>query len=113
MPIEPGNQEALVTLLLALTDQFRDERPARTTAPRDVLAGWPHDYDRAYYAGIVCERRAKAQLPGPGAPAVGVTTGCCEAMDLFERAEALGRRATTTHACAGTRACGSSSAIRS
>jgi tetratricopeptide (TPR) repeat protein len=65
--VEPENQKALVTLLLALTDQFaeaaRSMEKARELLPR--LAG---EYEQAYYAGIICERRARAVLAkqGPG-----------------------------------------------
>ncbi len=55
-------------LLLALTDQF-DEAAGAHKAARDVLVGLTSDYDRAYYAGIIAERRAKAQFARAGAAA--------------------------------------------
>ena len=48
------------------------------------------EYDRAYYSGIICERRAKAQLRhgGPGTSAYAYHE-LREAMESFERAEAI------------------------
>jgi hypothetical protein len=64
--IEPSNQTALVTLLLAITDQFDLQLSQRRA--RDVLTLMSGDYERAYYAGIISERSARARvrqrLPG-------------------------------------------------
>jgi hypothetical protein len=60
---EPDNQEALKTLLLALTDQFGKEASPLTVAEAGkIVARLRDEYDRAYYTGIMFERRAKAQL---------------------------------------------------
>ena len=69
--IDPDNQEALVTFVLALTDQFPDGPHARAAAEAEkALARIRDDYKRAYYSGIVRERRGKAVLrsdrPGSG-----------------------------------------------
>jgi hypothetical protein len=56
------NQAALVTLLLALTDQFGHGYTMGEAQPKDVIARLTSPYDRAYYTGIVAERRAKAVL---------------------------------------------------
>ena len=61
LQIESENQEALVMLLLALTDQFRDETSSsRNAAARvaDLLPRLTDEYDRLYYSGLVRERRA-------------------------------------------------------
>src|SRR5207244_13124460 len=68
---DPQNQQALILLLLALTDQFgASQAVARASA---LLPRLTDDYHRAYYQGIVYERQARAQLqrtaPGGGAPA--------------------------------------------
>ena len=65
LPSIPENQAARITLLLALTDQFHEASGAHHGA-RDVLAGLTSEYDRAYYAGIIAERRAKAQFARAG-----------------------------------------------
>jgi hypothetical protein len=57
---------------------------------REVLPRLRDEYKRAYYAGIICERRAKAQRrqakPGSGAMAY---ESFREAMDWYEKAEAM------------------------
>lgn len=90
LAIDPGNQDALVTLLLALTDQFDTEAAAAAvTEARAVVPRLTDPYARAYYAGIVSERRAKASLrhvPGHGPHAYAWLR---EAMQSYEQAEAL------------------------
>jgi hypothetical protein len=88
--IEPENQEALVTLLLALTDRFGKGYAVGITQAQEVLSHLHDPYERVYYAGIVSERRAKAQLqqghPGSGHDAYELLR---EAMTWYEKAEAL------------------------
>ncbi len=89
--IDAGHQEALVTYVLALTDQFPDGPHARAAAEADkALARITDDYKRAYYTGIVRERRGKAVLrsdrPGSGRSA---QEWLREAMTYYERAEAI------------------------
>lgn len=64
LEIDPRNQSALVTLLLAITDQFPDDLTDAVRRARAVLPRLHDSYERAYYAGIILERRAKAQLRG-------------------------------------------------
>ena len=59
---DPNNQKGLVTLLLALTDQFAPEFGGYLDEPRKLLPQLEDDYERAYYEGIVLERWGKAQL---------------------------------------------------
>ena len=61
---DPDNQDALVILLLALTDRFGRGYSVGTCDPREVLARLHDPYQRAYYGGIIHERRAKARLHG-------------------------------------------------
>jgi len=65
LEIEPRNQAAQITLILALTDQIGSHPHAfdDATAVADRLES---AYDRAYYAGIAWERRAKARHGGGG-----------------------------------------------
>jgi hypothetical protein len=89
LAIDATNQAARITLLLALTDQFGDV-PAAYQRAREALSALHSQYDRAYYAGIIAERRAKAQLARGGAgSSVGVYDWLAEAMRHFEEAEAL------------------------
>lgn len=93
LQIDPSNQEALVMLVLALTDQFRDETAAaRNAAARaeELLPRLSDAYDRAYYAGIIRERRAKAVLQRDRFAATATAAEWLgEAMQFFERAEAI------------------------
>src|SRR5215467_11304782 len=60
LQIEPGNQDAIVTLALALTDQFPQHASAGLASRATEQVGRLSDpYEREYYAGIVHERRAK------------------------------------------------------
>jgi hypothetical protein len=89
LAVDPGNQPARIMLLLALTDQFDAGAGAHQSA-RELLAGLTSEYDRAYYSGIIAERRAKAQFVRAGAATgAGVYEWLVEAMEHFERAEAL------------------------
>src|SRR6185503_18127748 len=60
--IDPENQQALVTLLLALTDRFEKGYAVGVMHAREVLPRLHDPYERAYYAGIICERQAKSHL---------------------------------------------------
>ena len=88
--IEPENQEALVILLLALTDRFSKGYALGATQAQEVAARLTDEYQRLYYAAIINERRGKALLnrgvPGSGYDAY---EWLREAMHLYEQAEAL------------------------
>jgi hypothetical protein len=60
--VDPQNQQALITLLLALTDQFRTDNAEIVRQANEVLGRLKGEYDRRYYAGIICERRGLAAL---------------------------------------------------
>jgi hypothetical protein len=88
--VEPDNEEALVLLLLSLTDQFDREPGVDVAQARAVLERLKDPYDRAYYAGVICERRAGAQLSRRVPGAVGIAyQGFKEAMEWYEKAEAI------------------------
>jgi len=88
LTVDPGNQQALVTLLLAITDQFPEGPTEGVRRAREVLPRLGDEYKRAYYAGIICERCAKA-LMRPGAPGLGEKAyhWLREAMGWYEKAE--------------------------
>ena len=88
LAVEPGNHQAQVVLLLALTDQLSEE-PAVASWAQQVARGLRDEYDRLYYAGIIAERSAKAHLRRGGVSPDGVYDWLIEAMDCYERAEAL------------------------
>ena len=86
--IDPANQEALVTLLLAQTDQFDSRLAQAFAAAQKTLERLPDSYQRDYYGGLICERRANAQLErgGPGSGPIAYDW-YRKAMDLYEAAE--------------------------
>lgn len=86
---DPGNQEALVTLLLALTEQFEEEAASAVTDASAYAQQLRDEYERDYYSGIIWERRAKARLRR-GVPDAGSRAyeWLREAMACYERAEA-------------------------
>jgi hypothetical protein len=90
LEVDPGNQQALVMLLLSITDQFGDDLGEGVRRAREVLPKLRDEYKRAYYAGIICERRAKAQLRQSGPSAERIAHDWLrEAMVWYERAERL------------------------
>lgn len=88
--IQPDNQEALVTLLLALTDRFSSSQPASPQQARALLPRLTSEYEREYYAGVIDEREGIAWLRSDK-PRCGPAAFHCfrSAMSHYERAEAL------------------------
>ncbi len=86
--IEPDHQQAIVMLLLSLTDQFG--KGVSAAGAREVLPRLKSDYERAYYSGIISERWADSLLR-QGSPGAGFAAyqGLREAMEHYERAESL------------------------
>jgi len=87
LAIEPKNQTALVTLLLALTDQFRAQSTTSVKRAEEVLAAVEGEYQRLYYAGILRDRWGLALLED-GDPGRQAFVWLDDAMQLYEQAEA-------------------------
>lgn len=87
---DPDNQEALITLLLALTDKFSHELNPTFDQAKAALDRLSDQYCKAYYGGILCERRARVHLArgGPGSGQV--------AHEWFRRAMEAYEKALTT-----------------
>jgi hypothetical protein len=89
LALDARNQEALVTLLLAITDQLTDGPAEGMRRARELLPRLDDAYRRLYYAGIICERGAKAYVRratmGSGELAY---RWFREAMDWYQQAEA-------------------------
>jgi hypothetical protein len=66
LAVDPANQAARVMLILALTDQFHDHAAGAVHRAQESLAALESPYDREYYAGLICERRARAHLARGG-----------------------------------------------
>ena len=88
LAVDAANQRALVVLLLARTDQLAHSMGATAAQAREVLPRLTDPYQRAYYAGIIAERRALAALRmnAPGSESV-AWYGLREAMEHYEAAE--------------------------
>jgi hypothetical protein len=90
LEVEPDNQEALVMLVLAMSDRFGKDYAIGDSQIQDYVSRINDDYKRAYYTGIIYERRAKALL-STGSP--GYQSNIYEyfrqAMKWFEKAEAI------------------------
>ncbi|HJQ21954.1 MAG TPA: hypothetical protein VJ867_16540 [Gemmatimonadaceae bacterium] len=90
LEVDPDNQSALVTLLLAITDQFAEDSADSVKRAREVLPRLQDEYKRAYYAGIVSERKAKAILRRGGLGVADVAHSWFhDAMTWYEKAEAM------------------------
>ena len=89
LEIAPENQEALVTLLLALSDQFGSRSGSVSIEDaRYVLPRLDTEFAREYYAGIICERWAKIQLDEI-VPGYVIYERIRQAMVHYEKAETL------------------------
>lgn len=88
LEIEPNNQEAILSLILALTDQFGHGVTSRSA--NELLSKVNDNYNREYHRGIILEREAKSslqrQLPSSRHDAY---EWLHEAMDAYEIAEKL------------------------
>lgn len=90
LAVEDGNESARITLVLSLTDQFR-----RSVGSHGVRRAKEHvgklsgDYERAYYLGLVAERQGRAHLLHGGMQRAFAYEGLHEAMQHYERADAL------------------------
>ena len=88
LAVLPSHQEALISLLLARTDQF--DRGVTMQSAEDVLPRIEGEYDRAYYAGLIWERQGHAHLRQYALCSHANTFHALrEAMKHYERAETL------------------------
>lgn len=91
LEIDPGNQQVMVMLVLALTDQLAEGVHATVMkAVRETLTRITDPYQRAYYTGIALERSGQAQLfrGGMGSGPMAYDS-LREAMKWYEKAEAI------------------------
>ena len=88
LAVEPDNQLALRLLGLTLTDQFLGVSLDRYGEVESAFRSLRDAYERAYYMGILHERRAKAQLRA-GHPPHTLLPRFEEAMPCFAEAEKI------------------------
>jgi hypothetical protein len=89
LEVEPDNQRALICFVLAQSDQIARNSRAFQSAI-SAAAKLTGEYERAYYSGIVWERRAKALHDDGGRGAQhSIYEWMVKALQFFERAEQL------------------------
>lgn len=90
LAVEPDNQQALHMLVLALSDQIAENQDAFSHG-LSVLPRLQEGYARAYYGGILWERRARARFQDPRGYGWQHTVyeWTMQAMRLFEEAERI------------------------
>ena len=94
LEVDPDNQQALITLLLSIVDEFGEGLYGRMSdgmrRAREAVARVRDEYKRDYYNGIICERRGKAQIRlGHPRSAEAAYGWLREAMDWYEKAESI------------------------
>jgi len=86
LAVDPENQEAIKNLVLAMSDRFGKDYAIGDTHINEYVSRLRDEYARAYYTGIVYERRAKATLAKGGLQTYELFV---QAMEWFEKAEAI------------------------
>lgn len=88
LQVDPDNQQAIITLLLALADQFSESIIDNLDRAWSLLPDIHDEYQRAYYNGLLYERQARIYLrrgtPGSSHAAYDLFR---EAMRCYETAE--------------------------
>ena len=88
--VDPQNQAALASLILALTDRFAGSRPIPPQRVRDLLSRLHSEYEQEYYAGIISEREGIAWMRSDKPRSGDFAYQCLrEAMTHYEKAEAI------------------------
>jgi hypothetical protein len=90
LDIDPDNQQVLVMLVLALTDQLAGGHATVMKAVHETLPRITDPYQRAYYTGIASERSGQAHLLRGGMGSGGMAYEALKhAMTWYENAEAI------------------------
>ena len=90
LEVDAENQQALIGLVLALTDQFEHEANKGINIVIDLIPRLTDEYTHDYYSGLAHERQGKARLvrdyPGDRFDAFELMT---RAKEWYEKAEGL------------------------
>ncbi|THU34749.1 hypothetical protein FAM09_22390 [Niastella caeni] len=87
---DPQDAKAIIVLLLAITDQFGASSSGGVERARKLLPRLQNEYEKNYYAGIICEREGLSIFnQGMKGGQFAVYEWLTEAMEFFEKAEAL------------------------
>ncbi|MBK8516730.1 MAG: hypothetical protein IPL55_10750 [Saprospiraceae bacterium] len=91
LKVEPNNQDALLYLILAITDRFGNESTSSSSfEAKELCASLEKKFERIYYQGIISERLGKATLQRNTPRAKYIAYEHYRtAMDFFEEAEKI------------------------
>lgn len=87
LEVDPHNAKAIITMLLAITDQFDKGASGEVNRARQLLSKLQSDYEKNYYAGIISEREGMAILNRRTHGQSNAYEWLAEAMEYFEKAE--------------------------
>ena len=87
LEVDPENQEALIALILSLTDQLGQRGTEAFLELRELVPQLASEYHKRYYSGLLFERRANSRLHqgGPGSGSVAYDW-YRQAMEYYEKA---------------------------
>ena len=89
LDVDPKNRDARIMLILSLSDQF-EERIAAYEEAKKIVAELKKEYDKAYYTGLICERRARAHMRrGSHGSAYAAYEWFQRALEAFDKAQEL------------------------
>lgn len=88
LSVDPDNQEAVITLILSITDQFDSKFRTSLSKALKMVSDLDSEYQRNYYKGLIYERQAIAALKR-GNPRSGYIAfeHLTEAMEWYDKAE--------------------------
>ena len=90
LEIDPDNQQVMVMLVLALTDQLASGHATVMKAVRETLPRITDPYQRAYYSGIASERSGQSHIVRGGMGSGHLAYDALkDAMSWYEKAEAI------------------------
>lgn len=90
LAIDPENQDALLMLVLALSDRMEEGHVQAVAKAREHVAKIRDEYQRYYHSGIIAERRGQGLITrgGMGAGAIAYEA-FREAMAWYSKAEVI------------------------
>lgn len=90
LAIDPDNQDAVLMLVLALSDRMEEGHVQAVAKAREYVARIKDEYQRYYHSGIIAERRGQGLITrgGMGAGAIAYEA-FREAMNWYAKAEAV------------------------
>ena len=88
LTVDHANQEAMRTLMLAMTEQFGRSRSITVQSVEEVCAMMEDPYERIYYTGVAYERWGRAKLHEAHHTNMGLSW-IRHAMDRYQEAEKI------------------------